>query len=419
MYDTDEEQEKLILFAIDYNNNEIDANLNELSELVKTAGGIEVGRLTQRKERPHNGLYFGKGKVDELISLVELTKATGVVCDDELTNNQLSNLEKLLDVKIMDRTMIILDIFAKHAVSNDGKLQVELAQLKYSSSHLIGLRNLSRQGGGIGSRGPGEKKLETDRRYINDKITELEQELKQLSTQRKVQREKRERNGIPLISLVGYTNAGKSTLMNTISNSNILAIDKLFATLDTTTRKVLLSNNYEVLFSDTVGFINKLPHHLIKAFKSTLEELQYADIIIHVVDISSPDRDTQMEIVNKTLVQLNCQKKPIIIVYNKIDNEYIKPMHIDKSNYNSILISAKNKIGIEELQNKIEQILKSFKKEIHIKIPYSDSKVLNSIHSYCEIIKEDYQESGIYVHLFATKELQNKLEKYTFIKVLD
>jgi GTPase len=421
MYDTKEDEERLILFTIDRNNKDeiTKDNLEELSLLVKTAGGTTVAYLVQKKENPHTGHYLGKGKVLELKDLIALTNATGVVCDDELSSRQLSNLEELLDIKTMDRTMVILDIFAKHAESTEGKLQVELAQLKYNASHLIGItKNLSRQAGGIGSRGPGEKKLETDRRYIRNKIVELEHELSEIETQRKVQREKREKNGIPIVSMVGYTNAGKSTLMNSIAQTELLAIDKLFATLDTTTRKLCLPNDSYVLFSDTVGFIKKLPHNLIRAFKSTLEELTFSDILIHVVDSSSATREAQMEVVYKTLAELGCKDKPIITVFNKIDKDYLKPLPTDKNATLSLSTSAKEEIGLDIFLTSIENVMKSFRKEIHVIIPYIDGKVLNMIYGSCEIVKEEHRDNGTYLHLFATDEMYNRLEKYTIIKLL-
>ncbi len=300
MYNTGEEKEKVILIGIDYDNNGYDAEscLDELYDLAKTAGADCVGRMIQKREGIHKAHYFGKGKLEELKAYIKETGATGIICDDELTANQMKNMEKILETKIMNRTLLILDIFAARAHSAEGKVQVELAQLKYSLSHLTGQgASLSRLGGGIGTRGPGEKKLETDRRNISDRISELNRELKEIEKHRKVLREKRMKNKIPVIALAGYTNAGKSTLMNSITNAGVLEEDKLFATLDTTTRKVKLPSGAEYLFTDTVGFIQKLPHNLIKAFKSTLEEDKYPDISLHLVDSSIISRYQNIKVV--------------------------------------------------------------------------------------------------------------------------
>jgi GTPase len=418
MYETKELEELLVIFAIDTDkpNINVQTNLDELEELIKTSGGITVGRMTQRRERPHSGHYVGKGKIEELRDFISLHNATGIVCDDELSSIQLRNLEELLDIKTMDRTMLILDIFAKHAKTTEGQLQVELAQLKYNASHLIGVtKNLTRQGGGIGTRGPGEKKLETDRRYIKERIIELSHELKNIEITRQVQREKRIRNGIPVVSMFGYTNAGKTTLMNSVAETTLYAKNKLFATLDTTTRKLTLPGDSNILYSDTVGFINKLPHNIIKAFKATLEELKFADILVHVVDASSETRDVQMKVVYQTLKEIGCLDKPIITVYNKIDKELITPLPEDENAVASVSLSAKTKIGLEEFLTTIETVLKSFRKEMHVVIPYSDGKLLNLIYGMCELVKEEHREEGTYLYLFATEDVYNRLTKYIIV----
>lgn len=322
IYETALQPEKVVLVAVNDCDNEqaVRESLDELAELVKTAGAETVGHLIQNREKIHSATYIGSGKLVELKNAVEVLHATGIVCDDELSPAQLKNLEKELNTKIMDRTMVILDIFAKRALTKEGKIQVELAQLKYRAARLVGLgSSLSRLGGGIGTRGPGEKKLEVDRRVINDRIAVLRHEVNDLQNHRNLAREKRSRNPIPVVAIVGYTNAGKSTLLNTLTNAGILEEDKLFATLDPTTRNYKLPSGQEILLTDTVGFIRKLPHHLIDAFRSTLEEARYADIILHIVDSSSEQMDSHLEIVYETLKNLQVTDKPVITFFNKQD----------------------------------------------------------------------------------------------------
>lgn len=420
MHDTSYEKEKFIIFAVDTDKQNINVkeNLDELEELVKTWGGEVKDRLTQKRERISISHYLGKGKVEELKTLITVNNLDGVICDDELSNIQLKNLEEELDSKIMDRTMLILDIFVRNAHSPEGKLQVQLARLKYNASHLIGVRNnLSRQGGGGGTgaynKGSGEKKIETDRRLIKDKIVELTKELKNVEISRQIQRDKRIRNAIPILAMVGYTNAGKSTLMNVLSDANVYTKDELFATLDTTIRKITLPNNLNILYSDTVGFINKLPHNLIKSFKSTLEELKYADMLVHVVDASSSTRDKQMEVVYSTLHEIGCSDKPIITVYNKIDKlSNDDDLQDDEKAIKTVKISAKLKIGIEKYLLTIEEVLKLFRKEIEVVIPYDKGNVINSIYGSCEIISEEHRENGTYFKLFVTSDISKKLEKF-------
>ena len=288
LYDTDDEQEKVVLVGVELNPlDDCEKSLEELAELAKTAGAVTVGKMIQPRDSFHPATYIGKGKLEELRLMIDELGATGIICDDELSPAQLRNLEDVLNTKIMDRTMVILDIFAARASSSEGKIQVEMAQLKYRSTRLAGLgTTLSRLGGGIGTRGPGEKKIETDRRIIRDRIAHLSGELKEIKSHRDVQRQNRQDSSTPVAAIVGYTNAGKSTLLNRLTDAGVLSEDKLFATLDPTTRALTLPNKEKVLMTDTVGFIRKLPHNLIEAFKSTLEEAKYADMIIHVVDCS-------------------------------------------------------------------------------------------------------------------------------------
>ena len=298
-YENEQMEEKVILIGVsEQEGDDAEDSLAELAELVKTAGAVVVGTLIQKRESIHPGTYVGTGKVDEIAQLLAATGATGIVCDDELSPAQMKNLESILATKVMDRTLIILDIFAARATTSEGKIQVELAQLKYRLSRLSGLgKSMSRLGGGIGTRGPGEKKLEMDRRLINDRIAQLNRELKEVVKHRDITRAKREKNDVPVVAIVGYTNAGKSTLLNHLTDAEVLEEDKLFATLDPTTRVLELDGHQQILLTDTVGFIRKLPHHLIEAFKSTLEEAKYADYIFHVVDASNPQMDKQMHIV--------------------------------------------------------------------------------------------------------------------------
>lgn len=415
MHETKEQEERVILVGIENDKNTFDINdsLDELEELVKTAGATAIFRLIQKREAMHKGHYLGKGKLLELKEYIETLDATGIVCDDELTQMQIKNMESALDTKIMNRTLVILDIFAKRANTAEGKVQVELAQLKYSLSHLKGTySNLSRLGGGIGTRGPGEKKLETDKRNIFNRIAELNIKLKEIEKHRKVIRENRLKNKIPIVAFVGYTNAGKSTLLNTISDANVLAEDKLFATLDTTTRKVFLQNNFECLFIDTVGFIQKLPHNLIKAFKSTLEEVKYADILIHVVDSSNNSRENQMQIVYDTLKDLKCLDKPIITVFNKIDKLDNTLLPKDLLAEKTLNISAKTGKGIEDMLLAVEDIIKSFKKSLSILIPYEKGSLFNLIYEKCDVISKEDKEEGVFFEIYADNEMENKLKDY-------
>ena len=323
MIRTEEIKEKLLLVGVSaQDGDDTEDSLEELAELVETAGAEAVGAVIQKRERVHPATYIGKGKAEELKELLWETQADGIVCDDELSPAQLRNLSDMLEVKVMDRTLVILDIFAMRSSSSEGKIQVELAQLKYRASRLTGMgKAMSRLGGGIGTRGPGEKKLEMDRRLIGNRISQLKKELEEVNRHREVARGQRIKNNIPVAAIVGYTNAGKSTLLNTLTDAKVLEEDMLFATLDPTTRLLALSGKQQILLTDTVGFIRKLPHHLIEAFKSTLEEARYADYIIHVVDVSNPQADKQMHIVYDTLHSLGIEDKRIVTLFNKQDKK--------------------------------------------------------------------------------------------------
>lgn len=357
MYEMEQIDERVILVGIDTGNEDAaNRSLDELSELAKTAKAAVVGRLIQPRESAHPGTYIGKGKLTELKDLIWETDATGIICDDELTSAQLGNLEEELSCKIIDRTLLILDIFAARAVSGEGKIQVELAQLRYRASRLAGLgRSLSRLGGGIGTRGPGEKKLEMDRRLIRERISRLKKELKDVEKHRELIRTQRKQSGLKVAALVGYTSAGKSSIENALTNAGILEDAMLFSTLDTTTRSLVLDNTQEILVTDTVGFIRKLPHHLVEAFKSTLEEAKYADIIIHVVDASNPQMDEQMHVVYDTLRQLGAADRPVITLFNKQDKLESAGSYRDFQAEYSIPASAKTGEGLAELKRRFSR----------------------------------------------------------------
>ena len=412
LYDLKETKERVILVGVQADDNEdTEKSLDELEELAQTAGAETVGRIIQNREQIHPGTYVGKGKLDEIKNLLWETDATGIICDDELSPAQLGNLQDALDTKVMDRTLIILDIFAERASTNEGKIQVELAQLKYRQSRLVGLgKSLSRLGGGIGTRGPGEKKLEMDRRLIKGRIAQLNRELKDVKRHREVTREQRSRNHIPVIAIVGYTNAGKSTLLNRLTGDSVLEEDKLFATLDPTTRGLKLPSGQEVLLTDTVGFIRKLPHHLIEAFKSTLEEAKYADMILHVVDVSNPQMDEQMYTVYETLQNLDVKDKVVITAFNKQDRLTEVPIIRDFKADHIVNISARTGQGLDTLQSVIEQILRERKIEISRTYSYADAGKIQLIRKYGELLEEEYREDGIFVHAFVPKELYGKIE---------
>jgi len=411
MYEIKDQEERFVLVGVaSAESDDTVQSLDELEELAATAGAITVGKIIQNRESVHPGTYIGKGKIDEVKALALEMEATGIVCDDELTPAQLKNLEDALQMKVLDRTVIILDIFANHATTREGKIQVELAQLRYRSTRLIGLRNsLSRLGGGIGTRGPGEKKLEIDRRLIKDRITQLRQELEEVKQNRETSRSLRSRNKVPVIAIVGYTNAGKSTLLNHLTNAGVLEEDKLFATLDPTTRNLALPSGQQILLTDTVGFIRKLPHHLIESFRSTLEEAKYADIILHVVDSSNPDSDRQMHIVYDTLNQLGVQDKVIITAFNKQDKPEAEQVIKDFKADHTIKISAKTGMDVDKLLELIEKILNERKILIEKLFSYQDAGKIQSIRKYGQLLEEEYQQDGIFVRAYVPKDIYQSL----------
>jgi len=412
LYETEEKPERLLLVGVSTRDEqETWDSLDELEELAQTAGALTIFKVIQNREAIHPGTYVGKGKIEEIARLVADNDIDTVVCDDELSPAQIKNLEFELQTKVIDRTILILDIFAMRAITNEGKIQVELAQLKYRSSRLVGLGNsLSRLGGGIGTRGPGEKKLEMDRRIIRERISILKKELDEVKRTRELSRRKRKDSAIPCVAIVGYTNAGKSTLLNTVTGAGILEEDKLFATLDPTTRIYEYENGQQILLTDTVGFINKLPHHLVDAFRSTLEEAKYADIILHVVDISNPQADKQMEVVYDTLNILGIHDKPVITLYNKIDKvEGDMPLISDLKSKKTVKISAKKKIGLDDMLDAINDIVECGMKYIEKTISYADAAIIQDIRKYGQLLFEEYTGDGIFIKARIPKNFPGKI----------
>ncbi len=422
MIETAEKKERFILAAAsDEDREDVERSLDELSDLLDTDGGEEAGRILQLRERWDKRTYLGKGKIEELAELVKETKADGVICDDEISPSQMRNISNALsavnpDIKVLDRTLLILDIFALHATSREGKLQVLMAQLRDRKTRLSGEGvNLSRLGGGIGTRGPGESKLESDRRVLTDRIAAIRRELDEVAKSRGVQREKRQESPVPVAAIVGYTNAGKSTLLNALTGADVLAQNKLFATLDATTRSCELEDGTAVLLTDTVGFISKLPHQLVESFKSTLEEAKYADFLIHVVDASSETAEQQMDIVYKTLDELGAGDKPVITVLNKqdaipeeeIEARILKDLKADKT----VKVSMKTGYGKEALLAAISEVVKNLRKTVELVISYADAGKLNLVHKYGTVLKEEYAEDGIHVEAVLSNDIAGKLMK--------
>lgn len=412
MIELGKETERVILVGVSLTEQEdTRKSLDELRELASTAGAETVETVIQSRDQVHPGTYVGKGKIDEIKDLLWELNATGIICDDELSPVQMKNLQDELDTKVMDRTLVILDIFAGRASTSEGKIQVELAQLKYRQSRLTGFGTaMSRLGGGIGTRGPGEKKLEMDRRLIKSRIAQLNRELKDVKRHREVTREQRSRNHIPVAAIVGYTNAGKSTLLNTLTGADILAEDQLFATLDPTTRERKLPSGQEILLTDTVGFINKLPHHLIDAFRSTLEEAKFADLILHVVDAANEQMDQQMYTVYETLNNLGVTDKPVITVFNKQDRPGFDGMARDFRADAVVRISAKTGEGIQELLETIEAVLRQQKIFIENLYSYREAAKIQLIRKFGELKSEEYREDGIYVQAYVPVEIYENVK---------
>lgn len=411
IFETDEEIERVILVGVQLDDDDdAESSLEELKELADTAGAVTVGKVIQPRDSFHPATYVGKGKLEELRVLIDQLDATGIICDDELTPAQLKNLEDELATKVMDRTMVILDIFAAHATTSEGKIQVEMAQLKYRMTRLAGLgTTLSRLGGGIGTRGPGEKKIETDRRIIRDRITRLSRQLKEVSSHREITRQQRSEDSVMTAAIVGYTNAGKSTLLNRLTDSDVLSQDKLFATLDPTTRMLKLTNKEKILLTDTVGFIRKLPHNLIEAFKSTLEEARYSDIIIHVVDCSNPDMDRQIKTVYDTLQQLEVKDKIVVTLFNKCDKLQDIQVLKDLNARYTINISAKTGEGLEKLDEVLQEIIRESRIYIERCFGYNEAGKIQLIREHGQLMKEEYTQDGIEIQAYVPQSVYGKL----------
>jgi len=407
-----ERAEKYILVAAASDEEKAWASLDELSDLLDTAGGETVCHVVQRLQRPDRSTYIGRGKASEIREMIEMYEADGIICDDELSPAQLRNLSDLTDSKVLDRTMLILDIFAAHAGTREGKLQVEIAQLRYRYSRLRGMGEaLSRLGAGIGTRGPGETKLETDRRVIQKRISILSDDLDSMKRSRDTARKKRSVNPVPIAAIVGYTNAGKSTLLNRLTGSDVLSEDKLFATLDPTTRAAVLPDGQKVLFTDTVGFINKLPHNLIDAFRSTLEEAGYADVIVHVVDASDEQSDLHRQVVNDTLRELDITGKPVITLWNKCDLTDPGASFRDFDADASVKVSAKTGEGIEEFYLALGEILKKNRIYVDMVIPYRDASVIAEIRQYGQLLSEEFEADGTHIKAYVPESTASKLNR--------
>ena len=387
-----------------------ESTLEELKALLETAGGTAVGTLLQSRPAPDPHSFLGEGKVEELRQAVEATGANMVIFDNDLSPSQIRTLEDITGATVIDRSALILDIFAQRAKTREGRLQVELAQYQYLLPRLSGMgRSLSRQGGGIGTRGPGETRLESDRRHIRTRISRLQQELKEVRRVRGVQRQLREKNSVPVVALIGYTNAGKSTLLNALTGAGIPANNRLFDTLDTTTRRMTVSDTLDVLLSDTVGFIAKLPHNLVEAFQATLEELQYADLLLHVIDASDPERAAHMEVVEKLAAQLAPQGVPIIEVYNKAD--LVEPQLIPVGE-NKVAISAATGTGLPRLLELVEQNLDTGVRRVTMKLPYSAAGEVDRIHREGKVFTTEYENDGILVEAALSREMQGRYRDY-------
>ena len=388
--------------------------LEELEDLLETAGGFCTGKVLQNRHTPDSHCFIGEGKALEVKMLVEATASTMVVFDNELSPGNIRALEEIIGVTVLDRSALILDIFAQRAKTKEGRLQVELAQYKYLLPRLSGMgASLSRQGGGIGTRGPGETKLESDRRHIRERINRLEEELEQVRKVRSVQRERRMKNSIPVVAIVGYTNAGKSTLLNQLTGAGIPANNRLFDTLDTTSRLLTVSDNLDVILSDTVGFIAKLPHHLVDAFRATLEELEYADLLLHVIDASDPYLEQHIAVVNKLISQLARPGTPVLKCYNKADLVYSEDIPVGRD---IVAISAKRGINMDGLLKAIEKALDQARHHVVLRLPYSMGGQVETLHDNAQVKSVEYTAEGIEVEAVLDEILFGRLREYV-IKV--
>ena len=387
-----------------------DETLEELEALLETAGGFCTAKILQNRGTPDAHSFIGEGKAQEVRMLVEATESTMVIFDNELSPGHIRALEEIMGVPVLDRSALILDIFAQRAKTKEGRLQVELAQYQYLLPRLAGMgKNLSRQGGGIGTRGPGETKLESDRRHIRERITRLKQELEQVRQVRSVQRERRMKNSVPVVAIVGYTNAGKSTLLNRLTGAGIPANNRLFDTLDTTSRQLTVSDNLDVILSDTVGFIAKLPHHLVDAFRATLEELEYADLLLHVIDSADPNREEHIQVVDSLIAKLAKPGTPVLRCYNKADlvEKTDIPVGADV-----VSISAARGIGMDALLGAVEKALGGSRHHVLLALPYSMGGMVETLHSNAKVNGVEYTGEGIVVDAVLDEILYGRVKKY-------
>ena len=417
MENNEVKKERIILAGVhtgarDILSDTTEESILELGELVKTAGGEVVAEIIQNRPVPENATYLGEGKLEELKNAAETLEADAVVFDDELSPMQTRNISDILGIKVIDRSMLILDIFAMRAKSGEGKLQVELAQLKYRLPRLRGMGvQMSRTGAGIGTRGPGETRLESDRRHIMRRISALEDEIRELKKHRELIRARRKKDSVITAALVGYTNAGKSTLLNTLTGADVFAEDKLFATLDPTSRAITLDDKRKILLVDTVGFIRKLPHKLVEAFKSTLEEAVVADLLLHVIDSTAPESDNHIKVVENVLNEIGAMPKPIIGVFNKCDSEADEPIIFNSYDEN-VCISAKNGRNTDKLMEAISKVAPGAKKRIKVCIPYSDGAAVNMLHETQKVLSEDYGEQGSIIEVLADSSAYERIKDY-------
>ena len=391
-----------------------ESTLDELEDLLETAGGFCTGKVLQNRHTPDSHSFIGEGKAQEVRMLAEATQSTMVIFDNELSPGNIRALEEIIGLPVLDRSALILDIFAQRAKTKEGRLQVELAQYKYLLPRLSGMgTSLSRQGGGIGTRGPGETKLESDRRHIRERINRLEEELEQVRKVRSVQRERRMKNSVPVVAIVGYTNAGKSSLLNRLTDADVLSYDKLFATLDSTTRRYKLPEGREITLTDTVGFIQKLPTTLVEAFKSTLDEITGADLILHVIDASSPEYDAQILAVEEVLDQIHAHDIPCIRVFNKIDLlDEDSRRGLEARHQHDVLVSAETGEGIDHLIKRIEIAASSADAAIEAVIPYKEGRLVSLAHERCRIITEEHREEGTYLSMMVPTAYRDAFEPY-------
>ena len=410
MYENEQRQETALLLCVDVGDYDAERSLDELEELAASAGAQVTGRVIQKKDSFDPATVMGSGRIQEVAEYVQANGTDLVIFDHELSPAQQKNVEQALNTKVIDRTTLILDIFAQRARTSEGRLQVELAQLRYRLPRLMGLgTSLSRLGGGIGTRGPGESKLESDRRHIRRRIHYLEEELEELKQRRGLLRQRRKKDNVLSVAIVGYTNVGKSTLLNTLTDAGVLAQDMLFATLDPTSRALLLPDGRKVMLIDTVGLVSRLPHHLVEAFKSTLEEAVNADLILNVCDVSSPEFDRQLEVTTQVLSELGADQTPVLTVLNKCDQVELPPMTADK---HTAAISAKKGWGLDELLEKISQNLPETHRRLQLLLPYDKAGLASEIRIEGRVDTEDYRSDGIFLDALIDCRILHKVQDY-------